>query len=162
MRSFSWIGVLALIAALAAAPLRAAEPTAAGTASSAADQQPPAPAASSTVQPSASGSAGADLVVAAVKPKSGWRASKLIGSAVYNDQNQQIGSIDDLIVAPDSKVAIAVISVGGFLGMGSKLVAVPYDHLHFETTKDKGERVQLPGASKGTLDAMPSFTYGNT
>ena len=101
-----------------------------------------------------------NLTIAAVKLVSGYRASKLIGSTVYNDQNQKIGSIDDLIVTPDEKITTAVISVGGFLGMGSKLVAVPYDQLRLQT-KDNGERFELPGATKEGLNAMPNFTYGN-
>jgi hypothetical protein len=55
----------------------------------------------------------AHLVVATVKLKDGLRASKLIGSAVFNDQNEKIGSIDDLILTRDNKVAMAIISVGG-------------------------------------------------
>jgi sporulation protein YlmC with PRC-barrel domain len=103
------------------------------------------------------------LVVATVTMKNGWRASKLIGSAVYNDQNQKIGSVDDLILTrDDDKVAMAVISVGGFLGMGSKLVAVPYDQLRLELTKDNEQRVHLPGGTKDALNAMPTFTYSST
>ena len=56
----------------------------------------------------------------------GYRASKVIGSTVLNDANESIGTIDDLLVSPDGKATYAVLSVGGFLGMGSKLVVVPY------------------------------------
>jgi hypothetical protein len=55
-----------------------------------------------------------------------------VGATVYNDSNQSIGSVDDLIVGQDGKISTAVISVGGFLGIGSKLVRVPYDQLRFE------------------------------
>jgi hypothetical protein len=103
----------------------------------------------------------AHLVVATVKLKDGLRASKLIGSAVFNDQNEKIGSVDDLILTRDNKVALAVISVGGFLGIGNKLVAVPFDQLRLETTKENEQRVHLVGGSKEALNAMPNFTYGN-
>lgn len=181
MRGLPWIGALSALGLLLSGPVPAAEQSDAAPPPAASSTDQPAPAAGSTVQspvqspgqpptsvvveqPPAtiSGPGSANLVVAAVKPKNGWRASKLIGSAVFNDQNQKIGSIDDLIVAPDAKVAIAVISVGGFLGMGSKLVAVPYEQLRFEAAKDNGERIQLPGGSKESLNAMPNFTYGNT
>jgi sporulation protein YlmC with PRC-barrel domain len=95
------------------------------------------------------------LSVATVKLENGWRASKMIGSSVYNDENQQVGSIDDLLLSNDNKVTIAVVSVGGFLGLGSKLIAVPYDHLKI----GQDRRVTLPGASQETLNSLPSFTY---
>lgn len=99
-----------------------------------------------------------DLTVATVKLQSGSRISKLIGSAVYNDQNEKIGSIDDLITIDGNRIVMAVISVGGFLGMGNKLVAVPYDQLHIEMNRDD-VKVAMPGANKDALNAMPTFTY---
>ena len=59
----------------------------------------------------------------------GYRSSKLVGATVVNDANQSIGTIDDLLVGRSDKVLYAVLSVGGFLGMGSKLIAVPYASL---------------------------------
>jgi hypothetical protein len=100
-----------------------------------------------------------DLTVASVKLLGGLRASKLIGSAVYNDQNEKIGSVDDLIVKDGNRIVMAVVSVGGFLGIGNKLVAIPYDQLHLELNKDE-TKVAMPGASKDRLTAMPTFTYG--
>jgi sporulation protein YlmC with PRC-barrel domain len=60
-----------------------------------------------------------------------WRASKMAGLKVYNDANENIGSINDLLMDKSGSVKIAVIGVGGFLGMGEHLVAVPYDKLKF-------------------------------
>ncbi len=100
-----------------------------------------------------------DLTVATVKLQGGSRISKLIGSAVYNDQNEKIGSLDDLIMKDGNRIVMGVVSVGGFLGMGNKLVAVPYDQLHLETDKDQ-TKITMPGASKDALNAMPTFTYG--
>jgi sporulation protein YlmC with PRC-barrel domain len=100
-----------------------------------------------------------DLVVATVKLKQGWRASKLIGSDVFNDKNQKIGNIDDLIVMPNDQISYAIISVGGFLGLGNKRVAIPYQQLKFLPTKDGGPRIELTGATKATLEAMPGFTF---
>ena len=77
---------------------------------------------------------------------------------VYNDQNEKIGSLDDLILKDGNHIAIGVVSVGGFLGIGNKLVAVPYDQLHLETDKDQ-TKITMPGASKEALKAMPTFTY---
>jgi hypothetical protein len=51
-----------------------------------------------------------------------WRSSKLVGSSVYNDQGTSIGTVDDMLIGSDGKISNAVVSVGAFLGMGSKLV----------------------------------------
>jgi hypothetical protein len=55
----------------------------------------------------------------------------VVGLNVYNDQNQSIGSINDLLMDKGGNVKAAVISVGGFLGVGSHLVAVPYEKVKF-------------------------------
>ena len=60
-----------------------------------------------------------------------WRASKMAGLKIYNDANENVGSINDLLMDKNGDVKIAVIGVGGFLGMGEHLVAVPYDKLKF-------------------------------
>jgi hypothetical protein len=59
------------------------------------------------------------------KLAAGYRASKVIGSSITNDANETIGKIDDLLVSSDGKDPYAVLSIGGFLGVGSHLVAVP-------------------------------------
>jgi hypothetical protein len=85
----------------------------------------------------------------------GFRGTKLIGAAVHNETDQKIGTIDDIIVANNKdKVVYAIISVGGFLGVGDKLVAVPFDGL-----KLAPDKATLPGATKATLENMPKFTY---
>jgi len=56
------------------------------------------------------------------KLAAGYRASKVIGSSVVNDANETIGTIDDLLVSRDGKQPYAGLSVGGFLGMGTRLV----------------------------------------
>ncbi|MGE0094713.1 MAG: PRC-barrel domain-containing protein [Alphaproteobacteria bacterium] len=86
----------------------------------------------------------------------GFRASKVIGSTVYNDANDSIGTIDDILITRDGKEPYAVLSVGGFLGMGTKLVVVRYDSLKFG--KDK---TILPGGTKDGLKALPEFKYAN-
>jgi sporulation protein YlmC with PRC-barrel domain len=99
-----------------------------------------------------------NLTVATVKMQNGLRISKLIGSMVYNDQNEKVGSLDDLILKDGHTIAMAVVSVGGFLGIGNKLVAVPFDQLQLQTDQD-GTKVELPGATKDALNAMPTFTF---
>ncbi len=85
------------------------------------------------------------------------RVSKVVGASVYNDQNQSIGSVDDVLMRDDShKTDMVVLSVGGFLGMGSKLVSVPFDQLKIEHDK-----VVMPGATKASLEGMPDYHYTN-
>ena len=86
----------------------------------------------------------------------GYRTSKVVGSTVVNETNQTVGTIDDLIVTPTEKVPFAVLSVGGFLGMGTKYVVVPFSSLQ---VKDK--QMVLPGATKDSLMALPEFKYNN-
>lgn len=89
------------------------------------------------------------------------RASKIIGSAVYNDQDQKVGSIDDLLIGKDGAMN-AVLSVGGFLGMGTKYVEVPYSNLTFGNTQaDSDNRVVLKGATKESLKSQPSYHFNN-
>jgi sporulation protein YlmC with PRC-barrel domain len=99
----------------------------------------------------------AQLVEVDVQPLAeAYRASKLIGASVVNDKDEKIGSVDDLIVTPTDRMLFAVISVGGFLGINGRLVAVPYSSL---TVDDKGRKVMLPGASKDALNKLPAFHY---
>jgi hypothetical protein len=96
-----------------------------------------------------------DLVKVDVhKLQAGYRASKVVGSSVINDANETIGKIDDLLVSPDGKQPYAVLSVGGFLGIGSHLVVVPYESLKFADNK-----IVLPGGSKDSLKMLPEFKY---
>jgi sporulation protein YlmC with PRC-barrel domain len=58
-----------------------------------------------------------------------WRASKLVGVNVYNQANDKIGDISDVILDKSGKVANVILGVGGFLGMGEHYVAVAFDKL---------------------------------
>ncbi len=86
----------------------------------------------------------------------GYRTSKVVGSTVINEANETVGTIDDLIVTPSDKVPFAVLSVGGFLGIGSKYVVVSYSSLE---VKDK--RMVLRGATKESLQSLPEFKYND-
>jgi sporulation protein YlmC with PRC-barrel domain len=60
-----------------------------------------------------------------------WRTSKVVGLSVYNDNNESIGSINDLLTEKSGNIKAVVLGVGGFLGVGAHLVAVPYDKIKF-------------------------------
>jgi sporulation protein YlmC with PRC-barrel domain len=95
------------------------------------------------------------VVVDVVSVADGYRFSKLRGQTVYNSTNEKIGSLDDLIIGKD-RVLFAIIQVGGFLGIGSRLVAVPYTSLQIS---EDGQRIVLPGATKEQLKSLPEFHY---
>lgn len=83
----------------------------------------------------------------------GYRLSQLIGQEVRNDKGQAIGRLDDFIINKD-RVLFATLSVGGFLGIGDRLVAMPYTSLQ---VTEKG--VVAPGATKEALSKLPEFKY---
>jgi len=83
------------------------------------------------------------------------RVSQIIGSRVYNDRNEAIGEVDDVILTGTSPTA--VISVGGFLGIGARLVSVPLSDIRWNAER---ERMMLPGATKEQLQSRPAFDYG--
>ena len=87
-----------------------------------------------------------------------WRRSnsKIVGSSVVNEANETVGSVDDLIVTPNEKAPSAVLSVGGFLGLGTKYVVVPFGSLHMQEKK-----IVLPGATKDALKALPESKYSS-
>ena len=80
------------------------------------------------------------------------RSSKLIGMTVYNEQNEKIGVIDDIMLPVFGGEVTAVVSVGGFLGVGEKLIKVPLSHVHFMADKP-----MMPGQQKADADAMPKI-----
>jgi sporulation protein YlmC with PRC-barrel domain len=69
-----------------------------------------------------------------------WRASKLVGVNVYNEANEKIGDINDVILDKAGKVENVVLGVGGFLGMGEHYVAVAYDKLKWSNEPPRGSR----------------------
>lgn len=95
------------------------------------------------------------LVTVDVKAVSqGFQVSKLVGKRVENDKNEKIGTLDDLVIAKDH--IFAVVEVGGFLGLGGYLIAVPYESL---IIGDDGGKITLAGASKDALQKLPEFQF---
>jgi hypothetical protein len=91
-----------------------------------------------------------------------WRASKVVGLNVYNDQNENVGSINDLLMDKSGNIKGAVISVGGFLGMGSRYVAIAFDKLKFSDqpvaytgASNAPGGMAKPGATTTTGSANP-------
>ena len=92
-----------------------------------------------------------------VKVSTGYRASKVIGASVVNEANDTVGKVDDIIIGQDGKSPFVILSVGGFLGMGTKLIVLPYESL--KATENK---LILPGATKDALKDLPEFKYSSS
>jgi sporulation protein YlmC with PRC-barrel domain len=85
----------------------------------------------------------------------GWSAKKqILDKDVYNDKDEKVGKVEDLIVAPDKAVSYVIVGVGGFLGLARHDVAIPAGQLKSEEGK-----LILPGATKEALKALPMFEY---
>jgi sporulation protein YlmC with PRC-barrel domain len=85
----------------------------------------------------------------------GWSAKKqIMDKDVYNSDNEKVGKVEDLIIAPDKAVSYAILGVGGFLGIDRHDVAIPAGQL-----KIQGDKLVLPGATKEALKALPKFEY---
>ena len=81
-------------------------------------------------------------------------ASKIIGEAVINRQNEDLGKIHELVIdAKEGRLAYAVLSFGGFMGMGNKLFALPWKAFEFATTENK----LILNVDKEKLKAAPGF-----
>ncbi len=85
----------------------------------------------------------------------GWSAKKqILRQPVYNEQNQKVGTVDDLIIAPDTAVSFVIVGAGGFVGLGRHDVAIPVNQL-----KQQDGKFVLPGATKDAIKALPKFEY---
>ena len=84
----------------------------------------------------------------------GYRTSKVVGSDVVDSAGIKLGTVDDLIITTADQVPYAVLSVGGFLGMGEKHVLVSAKDL--DVVDDK---IVLAGGAKASLTALPPYTY---
>jgi sporulation protein YlmC with PRC-barrel domain len=79
---------------------------------------------------------------------------QILGKNVYNDKGEKIGEVEDIIITPERSASYAIVSTGGFLGIGSHDVAIPAPQL-----KLSNDRLVLPGATKDLIRAMPRFEY---
>jgi sporulation protein YlmC with PRC-barrel domain len=87
----------------------------------------------------------------------GWSAKrKILGQPVFNDKDERVGSIDDIIIAPDKAVSYAIVNAGGFIGLTKHNVAIPVSQLKLVDNK-----LVLAGATKEALKASPPFEYAN-
>jgi sporulation protein YlmC with PRC-barrel domain len=79
----------------------------------------------------------------------------LVRRSIYNAQNEHIGNVSDLYLSKQNQIASVVVQVGGFLGIGGKLVSVPMDKLQL----DQSDKVVMPDGTKDALKAAPNVEY---
>jgi len=92
---------------------------------------------------------------------SNWRASKLVGLAVYNDSNEKLGDISEILLDKTGKINAVVIGVGGFLGVGQHDIAVGFDKLKWVDEPIRAASAdKMPGSSGATTTTRPSTTTG--
>jgi hypothetical protein len=85
----------------------------------------------------------------------GWSAKRqILGKAVYNEKNERVGQIDDMIVTPERAVSYVILGAGGFVGLGRHDVAIPVNQLQ----QQEGKYVPS-GATKEAIKALPKFEY---
>ncbi len=85
----------------------------------------------------------------------GWSVKKkVLGKSVYNEENKKVGTIDDIIVAPDGTASFIIVGAGGFVGIAKHDVAIPVGQI-----QDSDGKFVLPGATKAAIKALPKFIY---
>ncbi len=82
-------------------------------------------------------------------------AGDLMGSSVYNDQDESIGKVQDLVLDEDGKIESVVVAVGGFLGIGSKQVGLAWNSVQHSSSD--GEAVLRVSTTAEELKGMPEF-----
>jgi sporulation protein YlmC with PRC-barrel domain len=89
-----------------------------------------------------------------------WRGSKLIGATIYGPDNASIGNVNDVLLDNTGKIRAVVIGVGGFLGVGEKDVAVPFDALSISRKPESSSIDKITVTyTKGALKSAPQFAW---
>jgi len=90
-----------------------------------------------------------------------WRATELKGAEVKTPKGEKLGDLKELAIDTNGRVCYVALSVGGFLGLGDRVVAVPWDSLTFSLAGDKGDKKLISLAStKKQLEEAPQFKEG--
>jgi hypothetical protein len=107
-----------------------------------------------------------DSTTSAATHKEGeWRASKLAGVDVYNEANEKIGDINEVILDRSGKVANVILGVGGVLGLGEHYVAVAFDKLKWvdqPVTSTTASTTSAPANAPATTPAPDGSTRTTT
>lgn len=80
------------------------------------------------------------------------------GANVYNDQGTEIGTVNDMLVADDGKMQNVMISVGGFLGIGTHYVSVPFSQIQVQPSRSGNTGMATTNATTAIGTAPPNTT----
>jgi sporulation protein YlmC with PRC-barrel domain len=116
-----------------------------------------------TPQPSGQGGNGQGMPVTFAKEQElgQWRASKLVGLDVLGAEGNKIGDIRDALVDADGRVAVVVIGTGGMLGVGEKLVGVPFQAIEFSARSEGATRNTPANSEAATTGSVAPGTSTN-
>ena len=106
-----------------------------------------------------------DSTTSATHMEGEWRASKLAGIDVYNEANEKIGDINDVILDRSGKVAKVILGVGGVLGLGERYVAIAFDKLKWvdqPVTSTTASTTSAPATAPATTSAPDGTTRTTT
>lgn len=85
----------------------------------------------------------------------GWSVKKkLLGKTVYNEENKKVGTVDDIILAPDGHASFFIVGAGGFIGIAKHDVAIRVSQF-----VERNGKLTLPGATKTVIKTIPKFEY---
>ena len=90
-------------------------------------------------------------------PSGALPISDYYNQSVYDNQDNKIGDVNDLLVDKDGRIGAAIVGVGGFLGAGEKNVAVPFNAL--KLTEKNGKRYLVMDTTKEALNSAPGYTF---
>ncbi len=129
---------------------------AATTTESVATEQPLDPSADTTASTTLTKTTTTDAATGEAAAASSLLASQFMGQTVWSASNENVGEINDLVLNKDLDTIVAVVGVGGFLGLGEKDVAIPIDKI--TASKDADNKLTLKiAATKQELEAAPAF-----
>ncbi len=91
------------------------------------------------------------------------RASEIIGMNIYNSQGKDLGEVNDVVIDPNTgKVSYAAVTYGGFLGIGDKMFAVPWEAFQCTVDPDDSEEHRLTlNVNKSQLEGAEGFDQDN-
>lgn len=123
-----------------------ASPPAGAQSSPPAAMQPSTPAPSTSAQQNQASPSAAGVKFMAQQTSDQWRGYKMVGLDVYGPNNEKVGDINEILISKDGKIEAFVVGVGGFLGIGEKNVAIPFNALQFRMESPR----TASGATGGT------------
>jgi sporulation protein YlmC with PRC-barrel domain len=114
--------------------------------------------------PSATTDRATTAATSAASTQGQWRSSKVVGLNVYNDSNENLGAINELLLDKSGKIEAVVIGVGGFLGVGERYVSVPFDKIKWvnePVSSASASNRQAPAGTSSTTTTTTTTTTGS-